>query len=123
MFEFLIWILVFGSENINYFLFQENSTKENIETNLDGFTGKKKIKIFNRQNIVAKTSLPNSPFNVGGMSRKSFLAGDEKTLQRLSNLIKNSDSDGITIDSGKSRNFVFTTLSPSVNENKNVIKR
>lgn len=97
----------------------ENLGNENIGTNLDA---KKKIKIFNRKSFIPNSTLPKSPFYITQElnSRKSFLSGDETALLRLSNFIKN-DSDGTQLDSGKSKNFVFTTLSPSVNENKNVI--
>lgn len=100
------------------------STDENIGT-INVFTAKKKIKIFNRQNYVPKSSLPNSSFLTTNdvSSRASFLSRDKTTLSRLSSLSKNSnDSDGIQLESGKTKSFVFTALSPSLNEEKIVIK-
>lgn len=99
-------------------------TDENIGTNI--FTAKKKIKILNRQNYVPKSSLPNSPFLTtnDAASRASFLSRDKTTLSRLSSLSKNSnDSDGIQLESGKTKSFVFTALSPLVNEEKIVSKK
>lgn len=58
------------------------------------------------------------------VSRASFLSRDETTLSRIAFLNKNSnDSDGIQLESGKTKSFVFTALSPSVNEEKIVIKK
>ncbi|XP_062535830.1 claspin [Armigeres subalbatus] len=51
-------------------------------------------------------------------NKASFLSRDPETLKKLVNLVKvNPEADGVnTATTGKGRNFVFTSISPAVNQ-------
>lgn len=81
--------------------------------------GKKKITIVRKSAASSTVVKEDSPFLISKSSilqghKASFLSRDQETLNKLANLIPETEGATSTLLTAKARNFVFATLSPAV---------
>uniref|UniRef100_A0A182T882 Claspin n=1 Tax=Anopheles maculatus TaxID=74869 RepID=A0A182T882_9DIPT len=81
--------------------------------------GKKKITIVRKSAASTMVIKEDNPFLISNSTilhghKASFLSRDQETLNKLANLIPETEGTTSTLLTAKARNFVFATLSPAV---------